>query len=81
MVEDHERFLKTIEELKPYMVEFNKNGIMKDKEYPLDCAVGRVIRQPITMITNDECMFSANDGIRKAWTRVGNTFLRPKKRG
>lgn len=81
VVEDRERFLKTMEELKPYMVEFNEDGTMKDKEYPLDCAVGGGIRRPIIVITHDECTFSANDGIRKAWTRVGDTFLRPKGRG
>lgn len=68
VVEDCERFLKVMEELKPYMIEFNKDGIMKDKEYSLNCAVGGGIRQPIIMITYDECMFSTNDGICKAWT-------------
>ena len=66
VVEDRERFLKTMEELKPYMVDFNEDGTMKDKEYPLDCAVGGGIRRPIIVITHDECTFSANDSIRKA---------------
>lgn len=37
-------------------------------------------RQPIIVITHNECTFSANDGVRKAWTREGDTFLRPKRR-
>ena len=51
VVEDCERFLKTMEEPKPYMVEFNEDGTMKDKEYPLDCAIGEGIRRPIIVIT------------------------------
>lgn len=39
MVEDHTYFLKKMEELKPYMVEFNKDSIMKPKVYPSNCAV------------------------------------------
>ena len=66
VVEDCANFLKTIEELKPYMVEFYENGTMKPKVYPSDCAVGGEDRQPIIVITHDECTFSPNDGIRKA---------------
>lgn len=40
VVEDCERFLKKMEELRLYLVEFNENGAMKDKTYPLDCAIG-----------------------------------------
>lgn len=39
VVEDCKNFLKKIEELKPYMVEFYENGAMKPKTYPLNCAV------------------------------------------
>lgn len=31
------------------------------------------------MITDDECTFSANNRVRRAWTRKEDTFLRPKK--
>lgn len=81
VVEDRKNFLGRMEELKPYMVEFEENGAMKDKIYPPDCAVHGPSRRPIIVITHDECPFSANDGIRKAWTRKGDTFLRPKGRG
>lgn len=70
-----------MEELKPYMVGFEEDGAMKDKIYPPDCVVGGQNRRPVILITHDECTFSANDGIRKAWTRKGDTFLRPKGRG
>ena len=81
VVEDRANFLNQMEELKPYMVEFYDDGAMKPKVYPSDCAVGGENRQPIIVITHDECTFSANDGVRKAWTREGDTFLRPKGRG
>ena len=81
VVEDHERFLKTMKELEPYLVEFEEDGTMKAKSYPSDCEVGGENRRPIIVITHDECTFLSNDGICKAWTRIGNTFLRPKGRG
>lgn len=63
------------------MVEFEEDGAMKAKTYPSDCAVGGPNRRPIVVITHDGCTFSANDGIRKAWIRKEDTFLRPKGRG
>lgn len=40
VVEDRRVILKKMEELKPYMVEFDENGAVKPKVYPSDCAVG-----------------------------------------
>lgn len=81
VVEDRNKFLQKMEELKPYLVEFKKDGTMKEKIYPSDCAVDGEERRPVIVITHDECTFSANNRIRKAWTSVGNTFLQPKGRG
>ena len=39
VVEDRKNFLKRLEELKPYMVEFEEDGTMKPKIYPADCTV------------------------------------------
>lgn len=39
MVKNCEQFLKKIKELKLYMIEFNEDGTMKNKKYPLDCTV------------------------------------------
>ena len=66
VVEDQNCFLTHIEELKPYMVEVDEDGGMKAKEYLVDCAVGVDERQPVIIITHDECIFSANDGVQKA---------------
>lgn len=81
VVEDRKIFLKRMDELRPYMVEFEEDGTMKDKIYPPNCVVGGTERRPVIVITHDECTFSANDRIRRAWTRKGDTFLRPKGRG
>lgn len=81
VVQDRRVFLQRMNELRPYIVEFEEDGRMKDKTYPSDCAVSGANCQPVIMITHDECTFSANDGIRRAWTRKGDTFLRPKRRG
>ena len=39
IIQNRENFLKVMKELEPYLVEFNEDGTMKDKEYPLDCAI------------------------------------------
>ena len=54
MVEDRNRFLTRMEELKPYMVEFEENSAMKPKIYPSDCVVGGEDCRPIIVITYDE---------------------------
>ena len=64
-----------MEELKPYMVEFYDNGAMKLKVYPSDCAVRSEVHHPIIVIFHDECIFSTNNRVQKAWTREGDTFL------
>ena len=82
VVGDRKNFLKKMEELKPYMVEFYENGAIRLKTYPPDCVVGDGgNRRHVIVITHDECTFSANDGVRRAWTRKGDTFLRPKGQG
>lgn len=43
MVEDQKRFLKKMKKLKSYMVEFNENGIIKDKKYLLNYIVSRKV--------------------------------------
>ena len=63
IVKDHKNFLKKMEELKFYMVTFEKNGIMKPKIYPPDCAVRRYNHRPIIVFTHDEYTFFANNGI------------------
>ena len=75
VVEDRKNFLKKMEELKLYMIEFYENGAIKPKTYPPDCVVGEENRQPVIVITHDKCTFSANDRVCRTWTRKRDTFL------
>ncbi len=68
LVEHSERFLKKIKELEQYLVEFEEDRTMKAQKYPSDCKVRGEKCQPVIVITHDECIFSSNNGIHKAWT-------------
>lgn len=63
VVEDRANFLKKMEELKPFLVEFSEDGTMKSKIYAFDCVVWVEDSRPIILITHDECIFLANNGI------------------
>lgn len=67
-----------MEELKPCIVESNKDGAIKSKVYPLDYAVRGNNWWPIIVITNNKCIFLANNRIQKAWAEKSDTFLYPK---
>ena len=62
-MEDCKNFLQRMEKLKPYMVEFEENSVIKKKIYPSDCVIYGSICCPIIVITYDECIFSANNSI------------------
>ena len=61
VVEDQKVFLKIMKEIKLYLVEFDHKGKMLSKTYLFDCKVEGEDRQPIIIITHDECTFSSND--------------------
>ncbi|RPA94322.1 hypothetical protein L873DRAFT_1937421, partial [Choiromyces venosus 120613-1] len=61
-----EQFVNALEDLWPFMVEFEDDGSIKEKAYPLGCEVGGLTR-PIILITHDESTFSSNDSWRQAW--------------
>ncbi len=63
IIENQNYFLTKIEKLKLYMVECNKNSAIKAKDYLANCVVRREKSRPIIVITHDECIFYANDGI------------------
>ena len=52
-MEDCINFLRKMEKLKPYMVEFDENGAIKPKIYLSDCAVKEENRRPIIIITHN----------------------------
>ena len=63
IIEDCKNFLKKIKELKLYMVEFEKDGVMKAKTYLFNCVVERPNQCSIMIITHNECILFANNGI------------------
>lgn len=75
VVKDREVFLETMKSLAPYLVEFDKDGNMLPKAYPVDCEVRGSQRRPVILITHDECVYSSNDGPRSGWQKEGDTFL------
>jgi hypothetical protein len=70
-----EIFSKTLEELEPYLVQFDENGKILDKLWSKGCQVGGDDRRPVIVITHDECVFSSNDGPRFTWQGDGNSPL------
>lgn len=80
MVKDCKQFLTKIKKMELYFIEFREDKTIKERDYLLDCAVEGENCQPIIVITHKKCTFSANNGIWKAWTQVGKTFLWPKNR-
>ena len=76
-----EGFIKRLEELWPYIVEFDNDGTIVNKVYREGCNKGGRDQQQIILVTYDESTFSRNDGRRHAWTGPSRQFLRPKGRG
>lgn len=64
--EDCKVFLNKMEELKPYIVEFDENSVIKPKVYSPNCAVGDNYWQTIIEIIYNKYIFFANDDIWKA---------------
>ena len=81
VIEDCKKFLNTIKDLEPYLVEFEEDGSIKTKKYLDNCVMGGNKHRSVNVITHDKCTFSANDRIWKAWTQIRDIFLRPKKKG
>lgn len=57
------QFFEKNKKIKPYIVEFNEDGIIKSKMYPSNYIVNDEECWPIIVITHDECIFSAKNGI------------------
>ena len=63
VIEDCRQFLTVIKKMESYLVEFKEDGIIKDKNYSLDCIVRGEDYCPVIVITHDKCIFSVNDSI------------------
>lgn len=53
-----------MKDLKPYIVEFEKNKIMKPQVYSDDCIVKYSNYQQVILITYNDNTFSANNNIQ-----------------
>lgn len=67
--EDCKIFLKKIKELKPCMMEFNKNDAMKSKGYPSNCTIRNNNWWPIILITHYKYTSFINNRIWKIWAQ------------
>jgi hypothetical protein len=81
VIQSRWEFLGQMKDLEPYLVEFNADGTIKEKEYPPDCKVFGDRRRPVIIIVHDESTFNANDGKHQAWMLDGHNPLRPKGKG
>ncbi|KAI0995224.1 hypothetical protein K3495_g12958 [Podosphaera aphanis] len=81
VVEYRMKFITEMGNLGPYLVEFEADGSIKNKIYPAGCQVNEGNCRPINVIAHDECTFSANDGLLRAWKDPNRSFLRSKSKG
>lgn len=63
LVKNFANFLKQMKELKPFLVKFNKDNIMKSKVYLPNCIIKGRNFWSIMIITYDEYIFFAKDKI------------------
>lgn len=77
VIGDYKVFLNKIEELKSYIVEFNKSDVIEPKIYLIDYIIEDNNWQPIIIITYNKYTFSANNRIQKVLAQKGDTFQYP----
>lgn len=80
VIEYQKTFLEEMSASLLYLVKFQEDGSILDKQYPEDCTVGKPNWQPIIMITHDESIFSANDSCQSTWVQKRHDILRPKRK-
>ena len=62
-MKDRKNFLKKIDELKFYIIEFDKFNIIKPKIYPLNCAINGDNQQLVILIIHNKYIFLTHDKI------------------
>jgi len=70
-----------LDKLDPFLVQFDTEGNIIQKEYPPNCFPGSPISQPIILITHHKSTFNTHDGRRYAWHPKDMSILQPKGRG
>lgn len=63
IVEDYDKFLNIIKNLKLYLIEFEEDRLIKTKNYLDNYTVGRDIHCSVIVITHNKYIFSANNRI------------------
>lgn len=81
IIEDHNRFQNKIKKLKSYLVEFDKDNIIKNEMYLFYYIVDSENCQPIIQMTYNKYIFFANNNICKVWTKIKDVFLYSKNQG
>lgn len=66
VIKDCKFFLRKIEELKSYIIKFDKVGVMKPKVYSPDCVMKEDNQPFVILITYDKYIFLANNEVYKA---------------
>ena len=65
MIKNYKRFLNKIEKLKLYLVEFNKDSIIKNKIDLLDCIIDYKNYWVVIIITYNKYIIFTNNNIYK----------------
>lgn len=65
VIKDYANFLKKIDKLNLFLIEFNEDGTIRSKVYLLNCIIKDKNSQPIIIITHDKYIFFANNRIQK----------------
>lgn len=66
MMEDCKKFFNKMEELKPYLVKFNKNGTIRSKTYLPNYTIKGKDCWPLIIIIQNKYIFLAKNGTCKA---------------
>ncbi|RPA95419.1 hypothetical protein L873DRAFT_1931591 [Choiromyces venosus 120613-1] len=61
VLEEWVQFLNLLDQLNPFLAEFDCEGNIIDKVYPPNCFPGLTISQLIILITHDESTFNTHD--------------------
>ncbi len=80
MVENRIEFLEFLSDLEPYLVEFDFEGRIKEKNYPPGCEIRGRNRRLIICIIYDEYTFSVNDRKKYPGQLIGDTLFRSKRK-
>lgn len=77
-MEYHNQFLREIEAIKPYFIEFEKDSSIKSKIYLENYAIKGLNLQPIIFIIHNKSIFNVNNCQRQVWQKKTILYSDPK---